>query len=94
MGTMTKPRLAVFRSNAYIYAQLVNDESGTTLAEANDIKLAKGTKLERAAMVGEALAKAAKDKKVVQVVFDRGGFLYAGRVKAVAEAARKGGLTF
>ncbi len=93
-GTAVKPRLAVFRSNAFIYAQLIDDEAGKTLASANDVKLSKGTKTERANEVGETLAKEAKAKKISTVVFDRGGFIYAGRVKACADAARKGGLQF
>lgn len=93
-GTAAKPRLAVFRSNAFIYAQLIDDEAGKTLAAANDMKLTKGSKLERAAEVGESLAKAAGAAKISAVVFDRGGFVYAGRIKAAADAARKGGLQF
>jgi len=95
-GTKTKPRLSVFRSNRFIYAQLVDDASGLTLAAASDVSTAndKKTKVERAAVVGEAIAKKAIEKKIQEVVFDRGGFLYAGRVKALAESARKAGLTF
>ncbi len=93
-GTMERPRLSVFRSNTSIYAQLIDDVSGTTLVSASDIKDTKGTNIERAAQVGKALAEAAKAKNISSVVFDRGGYLYAGRVKALAEAAREAGLQF
>lgn len=93
-GTGAKPRLAVFRSNAFIYAQLIDDENGKTLVSASDIKTVKGTKMARAVEVGETLAKEAKAKKISAVVFDRGGFVYTGRVKACADAARAGGLQF
>lgn len=98
MGTALCPRLAVFRSNAYLYAQLIDDDAGTTLAAASDLKIAKGTskmsKLARASNVGELIAEAAQVKNIQKVVFDRGGFLFTGRVKACAEGARKGGLNF
>lgn len=88
-GTPDRPRLSVFRSNKYIYAQIINDEKGKTLASA------KGNRRTDAAfLVGETLAKKAKIKKVKKVVFDKGGYKYHGRVKAVAEGARKGGLEF
>lgn len=93
-GTAEKPRLAVFRSARYITAQLIDDAKGVTLAEASDLKAKKGTKIERAQVVGAAIALKAKEKKIAAIVFDRGGFLYAGRVKALAQAAREGGLTF
>lgn len=93
-GTAERPRLTVFRSNTSIYAQLIDDTAGTTLAEASDVKLRTGTKIERAKAVGEAIAKAAKAKNISKVVFDRGGYLFAGRVKTLAEAARKTGLEF
>jgi large subunit ribosomal protein L18 len=93
-GTAARPRLSVFRSNKAIYAQLVDDISGVTLASASDVKDTKGTNVERAIAVGTALANAAKAKKITTVVFDRGGYLFAGRVKALAEAARAGGLQF
>lgn len=93
-GTSEKPRLAVFRSNKFTYAQLIDDQAGTTLAAASDMKIASGTKLERATKVGEEIAELAKKKNITNVVFDRGGFLYAGRVKAVADAARLKGLAF
>lgn len=93
-GTAQRPRLTVFRSNKSIYAQLIDDMTGTTLVSANDIKDTKGTNIERAGQVGTALATAAKAKKITDVVFDRSGYLYAGRVKALAEAARAAGLNF
>lgn len=93
-GTAERPRLTVFRSNTSIYAQLIDDMAGVTLAEASDIKTTSGTKVERAEAVGTALAKAAKAKNISKVVFDRGGYLFAGRVKVLAEAARKEGLEF
>jgi large subunit ribosomal protein L18 len=94
VGTAARPRLSVFRSNKFIYAQIIDDASGVTLAAASDVKEAKGKKVERAKTVGTELAKKAKAQKIESVVFDRGGFLYAGRVKALAEGAREGGLTF
>jgi large subunit ribosomal protein L18 len=93
-GTDTKPRLAVFKSNRYIYAQVINDEKGMTIASASSLGAKKGTMREKAEKVGEAVAKAAFDKKVKRVVFDRGGFLYAGLIKVLADSARKGGLEF
>ena len=93
-GTVERPRLSVFRSNKSIYAQLIDDENKVTLASASDVKETKGTNIERAQMVGKALATAAKAKKISDVVFDRGGYLFAGRVKALAEAAREEGLNF
>lgn len=93
-GTAEFPRLSVFRSNKFIYAQIIDDTKGTTLVEASDIKIDKGTKTERAKIVGEEIAKKAKAKNISSVVFDRNGFKYTGRVKLVAEAARSGGLKF
>lgn len=93
-GTAEQPRLSVFRSNKSIYAQLINDVTGETLASASDVKETVGTNVERAAAVGKKLAEAAQAKNISSVVFDRGGYLYAGRVKALAEAAREGGLQF
>ena len=93
-GTGAVPRLAVFRSARYITAQLIDDEKGITLVSATDLKEKNGTKLERAKAIGIAIAQKAKEKQIASVVFDRGGFLYAGRVKALADAAREGGLTF
>jgi large subunit ribosomal protein L18 len=93
-GTSDKPRLAVFRSNKQIYAQLIDDVNGVTLASASSLKLATTTGVEQAKEVGIIIAKAATAKGVVTVKFDRGGYLYHGRVKALAEAAREGGLKF
>ncbi len=95
-GTAERPRLVVFRSNRGIFAQLVDDDSGRTLASASWLSLKgfKGTKTDQAAEVGKALAKAARSAGVEEVVFDRGGFLYHGRVKALADGAREGGLKF
>lgn len=93
-GTAERPRLAVFRSARFITVQLIDDTKGVTLIEASDLKSKTGTKMERAALVGKAIAEKAKAKKITSVVFDRGGFLYTGRVKSLADAAREGGLTF
>ena len=97
-GTAQKPRLSVFRSNTDIYAQLIDDENGFTLASASskdkDIKAQAGTKTEKAKLVGQAVAGKAKDLGIEKVVFDRGGNLYHGRVKAIADGAREGGLVF
>jgi large subunit ribosomal protein L18 len=96
-GNAERPRLVVFRSNRGIEAQLVDDESGRTLASASHLALAKsfkGDKTAQAEAVGKALAAAAKTAGVDTCVFDRGGYLYHGRVKALAEGAREGGLEF
>jgi large subunit ribosomal protein L18 len=97
-GTAQKPRLSVFRSNAEIYAQLIDDENGFTLAAASSkdkaIAAQKVTKSEKGKLVGSALAQKARDLGLEKVVFDRGGNLYHGRVRMVAEGAREGGLVF
>ena len=96
-GTAARPRLAVYRSNTGIFAQLIDDENGRTLAGASWLGLGasfKGTKTEQAKEVGKAAAAAAKEVGIKTVVFDRGGYLYHGRVKALAEGAREGGLRF
>lgn len=93
-GTSTRPRLSVFRSNKFIYAQIIDDASGKTLAQASDIKTTKGTKTERAKEVGKTISEACKGMKINEVVFDRNGFKYTGRVKLVADEARAGGLKF
>lgn len=93
-GTAAKPRLSIFKSGSHIYAQVIDDDAGKTLASASDLKIEKGTKTEKATAVGESIAKAAKAAKVSNVVFDRGWFAYHGRVKALADAARNGGLKF
>ena len=92
-GTSERPRLAVFRSNKEIYAQLIDDIAGNTLASASSAD-AKGTKIEQATAVGKLIANNAKKAGVDTVVFDRGGFLYHGRVKALADSARETGLKF
>jgi len=89
-----RPRLSVFRSNKFIYAQVIDDQKGVTLVSANDVKATTGTKLERAKLVGKTVAEAALSKKINEVVFDRNGFKYTGRVKLVADAAREAGLKF
>ena len=98
VGTAQKPRLSVFRSNAEIYVQLIDDANGTTLASASsrdkDIAAQKVAKSEKSKLVGAAIARKAIELGLNDVVFDRGGNLYHGRVKAVAEAAREGGLKF
>lgn len=94
IGTATKPRLAVFKSNTALYAQLIDDSANKTLAAADTRKLKGEGKLVRAKALGEEIAKLAKGKGIEAVVFDRGGFLYQGAVAAVAEAAREGGLKF
>jgi large subunit ribosomal protein L18 len=97
-GTATKPRLSVFRSNADIYAQLIDDVNGLTLASASsrdkDIAAQKVTKIEKSKLVGAAIARKATELGLNTVVFDRGGNLYHGRVKSVADGAREGGLQF
>ena len=95
MGTPDRPRLAVFRSNRHVYAQVIDDTAGRTLAAASTLKDAEGEDPKaRAKAVGVALANKAKEAGVTQVAFDRGGFLYHGRIQAVAEGAREGGLDF
>lgn len=94
-GTAARPRLSVFTSNQHIVAQLIDDLSGKTLAYVSDVETkATGTKTERSAKVGEMIAEKAAKIKVTEVVFDRGGKLYHGRVKALAEGARAKGLKF
>lgn len=97
-GTPQLPRLSVFRSNSEIYVQLIDDVNGTTLASASskdkDIAAQKAPKVEKSKMVGAAIARKAVELNLTSVVFDRGGYLYHGRVKAIAEGAREGGLVF
>ena len=97
-GTARKPRLSVFRSNHDIYAQLIDDDNGQTLAAASsadkNIKTQKGTKSEKSKLVGQLIAQKAGDMGLKEVVFDRSGYLYHGRVKALADGAREGGLKF
>lgn len=98
VGSTDKPRLSVFRSNTEIYAQIIDDENGKTLTAASskdkDITAQKVNKTEKSKLVGSAIARKAKDLGIEKVVFDRSGYLYHGRVKAVADGAREGGLQF
>ena len=93
-GTGSRPRLAVFRSNKYIYCQAIDDITGVTLAQANskETEVGTGTKIDQAKQVGKLIATRLLQEKIEAVVFDRGGFLYHGRVKSLAEGAREGGL--
>lgn len=99
-GTPDRPRLAVYRSLNHIYAQIINDENGTTLVSASTLdpeiraRGIKGGNVEAAKLVGELVARRAKERGITKVVFDRGGYLYHGRVAALAEAARAAGLEF
>ncbi|TNF47235.1 50S ribosomal protein L18 [bacterium] len=100
LGTSDRPRLSVFRSSRHIYAQVINDDLGTVLVSASTVdsglkgKLKEGGNVEAARVVGKLLAERAAEKNINTVTFDRGGFRYHGRVKALAEAAREGGLKF
>jgi len=93
-GTAERPRLAVFKSHKYIYAQIIDDVAGRTLVAADSRSLKGKKPVERADELGVAIAKKAKAAKITKVVFDRGGYPYAGKIKIIAEAARKGGLEF
>ena len=95
-GTPECPRLNVFRSNAHIHVQIIDDVNGNTLVSASsvELKLGNGGNIEAAKTVGKAIAERALEKNITNVVFDRGGYIYTGRVKAVAEAAREAGLKF
>lgn len=97
-GETAKPRLSIFRSNTDIYAQLIDDTKGQTLAAASskdkEIAAQKGTKSEMSKLVGNAIARKASELGIKDIVFDRGGYLYHGRVKSVADGAREGGLQF
>ena len=96
-GTATTPRLTVFRSNKQIYAQIIDDVNGVTLASAGSVKMdeaQKVPKIEQAAIVGKLIAEKAKQVGIEAVVFDRNGYLYHGRVKSLADSAREGGLKF
>jgi large subunit ribosomal protein L18 len=97
-GTAQKPRLSVFRSNTDIYVQLIDDATGQTVAAASskdkDISAQKGNKVEKSKLVGAAIARKATELGIKDVTFDRGGYLYHGRVKSVADGAREGGLKF
>lgn len=93
-GTAQRPRMSVFRSNKAIYVQVIDDLAGATLVAASSKGMAEGTKTEIAAKVGEEIAKKAQEKGITEVVFDRNGYLFHGRVKSLADAARKAGLKF
>lgn len=93
-GTPNRPRLDVFRSNKNIFAQIIDDTKGVTLCSASSLKLTNGGNKEGAKEVGTLIAKAALEKGITEVVFDRGGYIYHGRVKELAEAAREAGLKF
>lgn len=95
-GTKERPRLSVFRSNNFLYAQIINDNDGKTILGVSEkkMKLEKGSKVNRAKSLGLSIAKLAKVKKITKVVFDKGAYSYHGRIKALAEGARQGGLTF
>ena len=97
-GTEARPRLNVFRSNKHIYAQLIDDVNGVTLASAStldkDVNLESSSNVDAAVKIGELVAKRAVEKGIKAIVFDRGGYLYHGRVKALADAARENGLEF
>lgn len=93
-GTSEQPRLSVFRSNQFIYAQIIDDTKGITLVSTSDMAVKKGTKTERAQTAGADIAKLAIAKGIKAVVFDRNGFKYTGRVKALADSARTSGLKF
>ena len=99
-GTAARPRLAVFRSNNHMYAQIIDDTAGTTLCAASTAEkeiaaeVEKTNNVEAAAAVGKMIAKRAKEKGITNVIFDRGGFLYAGKIQALADAAREEGLEF
>ena len=99
-GTIERPRLSIYRSLNHIYAQIIDDQKGITLVSANSMEKALGaslkgkTKLEQAYMIGQEIAKRAKDKGIKGVVFDRSGYIYTGRIKKVADGARDAGLEF
>jgi large subunit ribosomal protein L18 len=93
-GTAKRPRLCVFKSNQHIYAQLIDDSKGKVLAVAGDLEIKKGSKGDKAKEVGKLIAQKAAEKKITEVVFDRAGFLYHGRIKSLADGAREAGLKF
>ncbi|MCC8070879.1 MAG: 50S ribosomal protein L18 [Bacteroidales bacterium] len=93
-GTAQRPRMTVFRSNKQIYVQLIDDQAGATLVSSSSRGVEGGTKCEIAAKVGQSVAKKALDAGITEVVFDRNGYLFHGRVKSLADAAREGGLKF
>ena len=93
-GTEARPRLSIFRSNKFVYAQVINDTTGKTLAQTSDLKITKGTKTDRAKEVGRVIGQICLKAKISKVVFDRNGFEYTGRIKLVADEARLVGLKF
>jgi large subunit ribosomal protein L18 len=93
-GTAMRPRLSVFRSNRFLSAQVINDETGTTVVSATSRGLRANSSGERAKEVGKLVAQRAQEKGITSVVFDRGGYLYAGAIRALADGAREGGLVF
>lgn len=93
-GTSEIPRLSVFRSNNFIYAQMIDDSKGVTIASASDMDIKKGTKTERSILVGTQISKESNTKGIKSCVFDRNGFKYTGRIKALADSARASGLKF
>ncbi|MCK4918223.1 MAG: 50S ribosomal protein L18 [Candidatus Pacebacteria bacterium] len=94
IGTSSRPRLCVFKSNKYIYAQIIDDNKNKTLAASSSLKMKANSLLENAAKVGKEIAVKATDLKIKEVVFDKGGYIYTGKIKALADAAREGGLKF
>lgn len=94
IGNETRPRLSIYKSNVAMYAQIINDETGITLVSASSLKAQKGNKTDAARAVGSQIAQLAKAKGITKVVFDRGGFIFTGRVRALADAARESGLEF
>ncbi|MBU4536674.1 50S ribosomal protein L18 [Patescibacteria group bacterium] len=94
IGSASKPRLCVFKSNKYIYAQIIDDEKNKTLAASSSLKMKANSLLENAVKVGKEIAIKAKGLKINTVVFDKGGYIYAGKIKALADAAREEGLKF
>lgn len=94
LGTSSRPRLSVFKSGSHIYAQLIDDTKSSTIVSSSDLSLKKGTGVERAITVGQEIAKLSIAKNIKDVVFDRNGFKYTGRVKALADSARSSGLSF
>ncbi|MEI8338025.1 MAG: 50S ribosomal protein L18 [bacterium] len=93
-GTLERPRVSIFRSSKFIYAQLINDEESKTIVACSSAVIEKGTKTEKATKAGKDFAKQIQEKGIKKVVFDRGGYIYTGRVKAFAEALREAGLDF
>ncbi len=94
VGTIERPRLSIYKSNVAMYAQIIDDTEGKTLVSASSMKAKTGNKTEAARLVGTEIAKLAKAKGISKVVFDRGGFIFTGRVRALADGAREGGLEF